>query len=64
LRRSLQIATPSLSEVAVHWNPANAVFQGQMVKEVEAIARVLGIHLQMLAARDANEILRADQVIE
>src|SRR4030095_3752898 len=45
-----------LRVVTVLWNPANPVFQGQMVKETETAARSLGIQLRMLAARDAKEI--------
>jgi putative ABC transport system substrate-binding protein len=42
--------------VAAIWNPANSVFQGQMVKETEAAARSLGIQLRLHGARDAKEI--------
>jgi putative ABC transport system substrate-binding protein len=52
----LKNAIPQLRAVAVLWNPANPVFQAQMVKETEAAARSLGIQLRMLAARDAKEI--------
>jgi len=55
----LKNAIPQLRVVAVLWNPANPVFQAQMVKETEAAARSLGIQLRMLAARDAKEIDRA-----
>ena len=52
----LKNGIPKLHVVAVLWNPANPVFQGQMVKETQAAARSLGIQLRMLAARDAKEI--------
>jgi len=55
----LKNAIPKLRVVAVLWNPANPVFQAQMVKETEAAARRLGIQLRMLTARDAKEIDRA-----
>ena len=52
---------PKLRVVAAIWNPANAVFQAQMLKETEVAARALGIQLQMFAARDREEI---DQAVE
>jgi putative tryptophan/tyrosine transport system substrate-binding protein len=55
----LKNAIPKLRVVTVLWNPANAVFQAQMVKETEAAAPSLGIQPRMLAARDAKEIDRA-----
>ena len=61
-RKSLELlknAMPKLRVVAVLWNPANPVYQAQIVKETEAAARGLGIQLRMFAARDAKEIDRA-----
>ena len=55
----LKNAIPKLRVVTVLWNPANAVYQAQMVKETEAAAQSLGIQLRMLAAGDAKEIDRA-----
>jgi putative ABC transport system substrate-binding protein len=55
----LKNAIPKVRVVAVLWNPANPVYQAQMVKETEAAARALGIQLRLLAARDANEIDKA-----
>jgi len=55
----LKNAIPKLRVVAVLWNPANPVYQAQIVKATEAAARVLGIQLRMFAARDAKEIDRA-----
>jgi putative tryptophan/tyrosine transport system substrate-binding protein len=52
----LRNAVPKLRVVAVLWNPANPVYQAQIVKATEAAARDLGIQLRMLAARDAKEI--------
>jgi putative ABC transport system substrate-binding protein len=57
--KSLQVLTrvaPKLQRVAVLWNPANRVFQSQMMKETEGAARSLGIQLRTHGARDANEI--------
>ena len=42
--------------MAVLWNPANAVFQVQMVRETEAAARSADVELRMFEARDAEEI--------
>jgi ABC-type uncharacterized transport system substrate-binding protein len=55
----LKNVIPKLGVVAVLWNPANPVFQAQMVKETEVAARALGLRLRMLAARDAKEIDQA-----
>jgi putative ABC transport system substrate-binding protein len=55
----LQQVAAKIHRVSVLWNPANAVFQGQMVKATEAAARSMGIQLQMLAARDVKAIDRA-----
>ena len=55
----LQQVAARIHRVSVLWNPANEVFQGQMVKATEAAARSMGIQLQMLAARDGKEIDRA-----
>src|SRR5262245_52736293 len=52
----LKGAIPKLRGVTVLWNPANPVFQAQMMKETETAARSLGIQLRMLPARDAKEI--------
>lgn len=50
---------PGVQRVAVLWNPANRVFQMQMIQETEAAARPLGIQLRMFEARDAESIERA-----
>ena len=43
----LNEAVPGMRRVGVLWNPANRVFQMQMIQETEAAARRLGIRLQM-----------------
>lgn len=55
----LKYVLPALRRVAVLRNPANTVFQAQMVQETEAAARSLKVQLQMFEARDAKEIDRA-----
>jgi ABC-type uncharacterized transport system substrate-binding protein len=50
---------PAIQRVAVLWNPANRVFQMQMIQETEAAARPLGIKLRMFEARDSESIERA-----
>jgi putative ABC transport system substrate-binding protein len=55
----LKEVAPGRRRVAILWNPANAVFQNQMVKEAEAASRRLGLQVQIIAARDAGEIDKA-----
>jgi putative ABC transport system substrate-binding protein len=50
---------PKISRVAALWNPANPVFQAAQLREVEVTAKALGVKLQSLQARDAEEIDRA-----
>jgi len=50
---------PGVQRVAVLWNPANRVFQMQMIQETEAAARPLGIQLRVFEARDPESIERA-----
>jgi putative ABC transport system substrate-binding protein len=52
----LREIAPKARRVAVLWNPANPVFQAQMVRETEAAARSSGLELRMFQARDAKEI--------
>jgi ABC-type uncharacterized transport system substrate-binding protein len=62
LGKALQLLTevaPRVSRVAVLWNPANSVFQTRMVREAEAAAPGLGVHLQLLEVRNPNELDRA-----
>jgi putative tryptophan/tyrosine transport system substrate-binding protein len=60
--KSLQLlkeVVPNLSRVAVLWNPDNAIFQAQMLKETQIAAGALGVEPQAFAARDADELERA-----
>ncbi|HEV8554060.1 MAG TPA: ABC transporter substrate-binding protein [Casimicrobiaceae bacterium] len=59
----LREAVPGIRRVAVLWNPANRIFQMQMVRETEAAARSLGIQLQMYEAHDLPSIERAFETI-
>jgi putative ABC transport system substrate-binding protein len=52
----LREMVPGINRVAVLWNPANRVFQAQMLDEAKASARQLGIELQLFEARDAESI--------
>ena len=53
----LKDVIPKLRVVAAIWNPANAVFQAQMVKETEVAARALGIQLRI----DPRRLVPADR---
>jgi len=60
--KSLQLLkqiVPQLSHVAVLWNPANAIFQAQVLKATERAAGVLGLRLSEFGARNADELDRA-----
>jgi putative tryptophan/tyrosine transport system substrate-binding protein len=46
---------PSISRVAVLWNPANSAFQALQVREAEAAGPRLGVQLQFLAATAPDE---------
>jgi putative ABC transport system substrate-binding protein len=59
----LKEVAPERRRVAVLWNPANAVFQNQMVNEAETASRRLGLQAQIIAARDAGEIDKAFQLM-
>jgi putative ABC transport system substrate-binding protein len=50
---------PKVARVAVLWNPANAVFQALQLKATKVAAQTLGVELQILASRDADELDRA-----
>jgi putative ABC transport system substrate-binding protein len=50
---------PGVSRVAVLWNPANPVFQQQLLKETRAAATKLRIQLQLFEARAPDELDRA-----
>ena len=47
---------PGVDRVAVLWNPSNRVFQAQMLDEIKASARQLGVRLQVFEARDLASI--------
>jgi putative ABC transport system substrate-binding protein len=51
----LKEAVPAAERVAILWNPANAVFQAQMIREAEAAARALGLRVQAHGARGPDE---------
>src|SRR5262249_42295384 len=55
----LKNAIPKLRVVAVLWNPANPVYQTQIVKQTEAAAQGLGIQLRMFPGREGKEVNRA-----
>jgi putative ABC transport system substrate-binding protein len=62
--KSLQLLTevvPRISRVAVLWNPANPVFQAQLLRETEAAARTLRVELQRVEARNRGELDSAVQ---
>ena len=52
----LKETVPKVSRVAVLWNPANAVWQAQMLRQTEIAARALGLQLQLLEARGPDEL--------
>ena len=55
----LKEAVPKVSRVAVLWNPGNAVFQAQMLRETEAAAGTLGVELKTFGVRGPDELDRA-----
>jgi putative ABC transport system substrate-binding protein len=55
----LKEAVPKISRVAVLWNPDNAVFQAQMLRETEVAAALLGVQLQTFGVRGPGELDRA-----
>lgn len=64
--KSLEILKEIASDrrrVAILWNPANAVFQSQLLKAAEAASRRLGLHAQFVAARNTAEIDTAFQAM-
>ena len=64
--KSLEIlkeVAPERRRVSILWNPANAIFQTQMVKEAEAASRRLGLQVQTIAASDARGIDKAFQLM-
>ncbi len=55
----LKEAIPGVRRVAVLWNPANRVFQMQLIRETEAAARPLGVQLRFFEAHDPGSVERA-----
>jgi putative ABC transport system substrate-binding protein len=47
---------PQLSRVAVLWNPANATFQNQLLREAERAAGALGLQLRKFEVRKPEEL--------
>ena len=47
---------PSVSRVAVLWNPSNVVFQGQILRATEDAARRLAVELQTFGVRGPDEL--------
>jgi len=52
----LKEIVPRLSRVAVLWNPANRFSQTTLVDQARGAARTLGLQLQVLEARRAEDI--------
>jgi putative tryptophan/tyrosine transport system substrate-binding protein len=52
----LMKTVPKVSRVAVLWNPANAVWQAQMLRQTENAARALRLQRQLLEARGPDEL--------
>jgi putative tryptophan/tyrosine transport system substrate-binding protein len=59
----LKETLPKISRVAVLWNPANPIFQAIQLKETEDAGRALGVRLQLVEARGADEIDRAFETV-
>jgi putative tryptophan/tyrosine transport system substrate-binding protein len=59
----LKETIPNLSQLGVLWNPTNEVFQALELKEVRAAARAKGVQVQLLAARNPEEIGAAFQAM-
>ena len=55
----LKEAIPGIMHVAVLWNPANAVFQTQMLKETETAAVALRVQLKDFGVRTVDELSAA-----
>jgi putative ABC transport system substrate-binding protein len=51
----LREAVPAVSRVAVIWNPDNAIFQAQMLRDTQLAAGRLGIELSIVAVRGPHE---------
>ncbi len=55
----LKDVVPDLRRVGVLWNPANRIFQRQMVRETEAAARAMNLQLQVEEANSSATVERA-----
>ena len=51
----LREAAPRVSRVAVLWNPDNAIFQAQMLRDLQLAASRLGIELRTIVVRGPDE---------
>jgi putative tryptophan/tyrosine transport system substrate-binding protein len=51
----LKEVMPTVDRVAVLWNPDNAIFQAQLLREAQLAAGRLGIELRTVAARGPDE---------
>jgi putative tryptophan/tyrosine transport system substrate-binding protein len=60
----LKEIVPDVNLVAALWNPADPVFQAQQRKQTESAAEKLGLQLQFLEARSANEFEAAFAAVE
>jgi putative tryptophan/tyrosine transport system substrate-binding protein len=54
----LKQTVPTVSPVAVLWNPNNEVYQGQILRETEMAAGKLGVELQTFGVRTPDEFDR------
>jgi putative ABC transport system substrate-binding protein len=52
----LREAVPAVSRVAVIWNPDNAIFQAQMLRDTQIAAARLEIELRIVAVRGPDEL--------
>jgi putative tryptophan/tyrosine transport system substrate-binding protein len=52
----LKEAVPAVARVAVLWNPDNAVFQAQMLREAQLTAGRLGVELRIFGVRGPDEL--------
>jgi putative ABC transport system substrate-binding protein len=57
----LRTVAPEVSRIAVLFNPTNPALPHQ-IRETEAAARALGVHLQLLEVRDPKDIDKALQI--
>jgi putative ABC transport system substrate-binding protein len=55
----LKESVPGMQRVAVLWNPANRIFQTQLLQQTQAAARALGIQIRMFEAGDLSSIEKA-----